>query len=491
MNLLSSITSLLGLRSKERGVRGARFLRAKYDAAAHTDELRRWWANADGLSADEANSPEVRRILRNRARYEFANNCYASGIARTVANYVVGTGPRLQLLGEYAPGVTALVEREFARWARRIGLAEKLRTLKMVGIVDGEAFAVLSSNARIAHPVKLDLRLVEADRITAPLGIPRDVRHVDGVVLDEQDNPKSYYILKEHPGGPRSLVRAADYDEIDAQDVLHWYRGDRPGQHRGVSELAPALALFALLRRYTLAVLGAAEVAADLAAVIYSDALPEDDGQSGSQPEPFDTVEIERRLMPFLPGGWKLEQLRAEQPTTTYAEFKKEILAEIARCLLVPYNVAAGNSGGLNYASGRLDHQTFFAANAIEQDRLETMVVDRIFEAWIAEAVLIDGYLPQALRSMNADLSHEWFWDGPEHVDPAKEASAFETLYRSHGQTLARHFARKGLDWETETRQMARERTLLRELGLLDSVVPVATPVRPEDEDEDDEEAEE
>ena len=45
-----------------------------------------------------------------------------------------------------------------------------------------------------------------------------------------------------------------------------------------------------------------------------------------------------------MPGGWKMSQIEAEQPATTYAEFKREILNEIARCLNMPYNVAAGNS---------------------------------------------------------------------------------------------------------------------------------------------------
>jgi hypothetical protein len=37
--------------------------------------------------------------------------------------------------------------------------------------------------------------------------------------------------------------------------------------------------------------------------------------------------------------------MKSEQP-----EFKKEILNEIARCLNMPFNVAAGNSSGYNYA---------------------------------------------------------------------------------------------------------------------------------------------
>ena len=52
-------------------------LRGKYDAAQTSDDNRRHWAMADNLSADSAASPDVRRTLRNRSRYELANNSYA------------------------------------------------------------------------------------------------------------------------------------------------------------------------------------------------------------------------------------------------------------------------------------------------------------------------------------------------------------------------------------------------------------------------------
>ncbi len=72
-------------------------LKAKYDAAQTTAENKRQWALADGLSARSANSLMVRKILRERSRYESCNNSYAAGMLLTLANDMVGTGPRLQL----------------------------------------------------------------------------------------------------------------------------------------------------------------------------------------------------------------------------------------------------------------------------------------------------------------------------------------------------------------------------------------------------------
>ncbi len=435
-------------------------VRARYDAAVTNEDNRRHWANADGLSANSANSAEVRRILRNRSRYEVANNSYARGIVLTLAHDVVGTGPRLQMLTADAEA-NRRIEQEFSRWAKAIGLAASLRTMRMARAADGEAFAVLTSNARLATDIQLDLRLVEADQVCTPDLDTRSANAVDGIVFDGAGNPVEYHILRRHPGDSSSGLNR-EYDRLPASSVIHWYRCDRPGQARGIPDIMPALPLFAQLRRFTLAVLAAAETAADFAGILYTDAPANGEADAA---EPFEPIELEKRALVTMPGGWKMSQMQAEQPATTYAEFKHEILNEIARCLNMPFNVAAGNSSGYNYASGRLDHQTYFKAIRVEQAHVECVVLDRILAAWFDEAVLIPGLLPAGLGPI-VDWPHQWFWDGHEHVDPAKEATAQATRLANHTTTLADEYARRGQDWESQLRQRAKELALMSELGL-------------------------
>ncbi len=448
-------------------------LRARYDAAQTTVENARHWAMADGLSPDAAATPDVRRTLRNRARYEVANNSYAKGIVLTIAGDCVGTGPRLQLLSEDNE-TNRIVEQAFGDWALAVDLAAKLRTMRMAKATDGEAFAVFVSNPDLDHPVKLDLRPIEADRVASPpmwFG-GRDI--IDGIELDELGNPTVYHVMKGHPGDTGYLF--GQFARISAAAVVHWYRADRPSQHRGVPEITPALPLFAQLRRYTLAVLGAAETAADFAAVLYTDAPA---GGEATPVEPLDVIELEKRMATTLPDGWKLGQIKAEQPGTAYAEFKREILGEIGRCLQVPINVVTGDSSQHNYASGRLDHQTYFKSLRIEQAHLGRVVMDRIFSAWIAEAALLQTFA--FLRALQA-INHQWFWDGMEHVDPAKEANAQATRLATGTTTLAYEYARQGKDWEAELRQRAKEKQLMRDLGLTESELPAEDP--PEEEED-------
>jgi len=330
---------LTKLFSRKPGMDGAwlrpyRFLRGRYDAAVTNDDNRRHWANADGLSANAANNPEVRRVLRNRARYEVANNSYAKGICLTLANDTVGTGPRLQMLTPDAEA-NHVVEHEFAQWAQAVRLAEKLCTMRLARAGDGEAFAVLTNNDRLPAPVTLDLRLVEADQVCTPDLIFDSANAVDGILFDELGNAVEYHLLRYHPGDVRALFNRG-YDRLPASAVIHYFRTDRPGQARGIPDITPALPLFAQLRRFTLAVLAAAETAADFAGILYTDAPANGEAEAV---EPMDTIELEHRALLTMPGGWKMSQLRAEQPSTGYSEFKKEILNEIARCLNIPYKI--------------------------------------------------------------------------------------------------------------------------------------------------------
>ena len=434
-----------------------RTVKARFDAAQTTNDNLKHWAAADGFSADMEASAEVRRALRQRARYEVANNSYARGIVLTVANDTIGTGPRLQMSTKNTE-TNRQIERDFSAWATASRLSEKLRTMRMARCQDGESFAIMASNPAIDHDIKMDLQLIESDRVTSDLSFNAKDDEIDGIKLDRFGNPKSYRVLKYHPGDNQyTFGDAASYIPADA--MIHVFRSDRPELHRGIPEITPALPLFAQLRRFTLAVITAAESAANFAGVLYTDAPANGEAD---QVEPMDLVELERNMLLTMPGGWKMGQLHPEQPATTYAEFKHEILNEIARCLNMPFNIAAGNSSGYNYASGRLDHQTYYKSIRVDQAFIATRILDRILATWLREYSLTHGLSVDA-------TSHQWFFDGVEHVDPSKEAAAQEKKLKNGTTTLAYEYARQGRDWEEELHQLAREKKLKQKLELIDS----------------------
>lgn len=464
-------------------------VQAGFDAAASNAANSRHWQNADGLSADAAANPWVRKVLRERARYEVANNSYARGMLETLAQDTIGTGPRLQLI-EGSEQARRFVAMEFGKWARNIRLAAKLRTMRIAKCEDGEAFAVMFVNPHHGHRVPLDIQLIEADQVTTPdQSTSLDPHAVDGIRFDPYRNPMEYHVLREHPGTDRYFPGFDDYDRVSADLVMHYFRADRPGQSRGVPEIAPALPIYNQLRRYTLAVIDSAEKAASIAGVIKSNSPPQADS---GEVTPFDTVDLDNEWL-TMPEGWDISQFKAEQPTTTYPMGKWEFIGEAARCISMPINIAMGNSSKHNYASGRLDHQVYHRAIWIERDEIEIVVVERVFDAWFSEALLVEGYLPRDYLAMGEQTPmHRWFWDGFEHVDPVKEASAQEKrLLVNNTTNLAEECAAQGLNWREVIEQRAEELRYMRELGI---PVPAAhdntgRPIEPAEEIEEDEPA--
>ena len=431
----------------------SRFLQARFDAAQTTKDNARHWAAADFLSADAEADSATRKTLRTRARYEVANNSYARGIVKTLADDTIGTGPRLQMLLEDEE-LNRKIEHDFQVWAKKTKLPAKLRTIRMARCQDGEAFAILAQNPRLATNVKLDMQLVEADRVTDD-EMNSDPNCIDGITFDTFGNPKSYRVMRSHPGSDSVDTSTIT---VKAENMIHVFRQDRPEQHRGIPEITAALPLFAHLRRFTLAVVSAAEAAADFAGVLYTDAPS---GGEADSVEAMDTIQLERNMLLTMPGGWKMAQVDPKQPVTTYGEFKHEILNEISRCLSMPYNIAAGNSSGYNYASGRLDHQTYYKSIKVDQSFMEAEVLDRILELWLKEWALATSTTID-----DCDCRHVWFWDGQEHVDPSKEATAQEKRLASCTTNLAIEYAKQGRDWEVELRQIAKEQALKKELGI-------------------------
>lgn len=437
-------------------------INAAYDAAQTTTHNSRHWASATSLSANAELSPSVRQTIRDRARLEARNNPYLSGILETLANDMVGTGPRLQLDLHENPADNNRVEQLFSSWMRATQFALKLRTAVKAKATDGEAIFLPVDNNRIALQtggITLDVQLVECDRLGSGFDDILHGRLIDGIDLDEAGFPVRYHIATSHPGDYGIATRFVPHS---ADRVIHWFKRDRPEQQHGVCEFASALESMAIFRRFVLATLSAAENAANHAAILKT-TIPFADFVSDI--EPFSTVEISRNAMPVMPDGFDLAQLRSEHPASTFEMFRRSSVAEFARPFGMPFCVAAADSAGYNYASGRLDFQVYDKNLAVGRFDAENIVLHRVFEWWWEEASLIPGYLP---ADAILDFSRiRTMWDGRPHVDPKKEAEARKIRLETMTSTLSEEYARDGgRDWESSLVQIAREKQRMQELGL-------------------------
>ena len=443
-------------------------VRGTYDAARESDHTKNYWANADNYSADSANSKEVRAKLVSRARYETANNPYVAGIVETHANYLIGTGPllRMQTGNE---GFNQAIEAVFTKWAAEIRLQAKLWTMAHAKTQDGESFGIVATNPKLRTRVKLDIILVETDQVTTPQLAANDTNYIDGIKFDDFHNPLYYDVLPQHPGGQWGGYQQPN--KINAQYMLHWFRARRPGQHRGIPELAASLNCGAASRRWREAILVAAESAADFAVLLQTTMSPDE----ADLVQPFSTAQISKGMMAALPWQYDAKQLDAKHPNSTFVEFHKAQISEQARPLNMPYNVAACDSSSYNYASGRLDHQTYFSSLDVEREQAQFQVLDKLFDLFWAEAV--EEY---AFNSPAGSIpAHTWDW--PQHpvADVRAKAIADNFALRNGSITIPQLFADQGYDAEEQAQAAADyfgipiEQYKLRQL---DTLLPVTTP---------------
>lgn len=453
-------------------------LRATYDAARTTDEFKNYWANADTYDADSANSREVRSTLVSRARYEIGNNGYADGIAQTYATDLVGLGPNLRMQTG-SPAFNRMIEFEWALWTKAIRFRRKFWTMAHAKFSDGEAIGIMRRNPRVRHPIKLDVVLIETEQCQTPF-LPYGVDgYIDGIRFDEFGNPLYYDILRGHPGSVGSLTTTLEPEQVAADRVLHWFKMRRPGQHRGVPESASTLNTGAAARRWREATLAAAETAADFSVFL----------KTGFQPDqiarvaPMSSLDIKKRMMTSLPDGWGVEQLKAEHPSATYESFHDQLINEQARPANMPKNKAKCDSSQYNYASGRLDHQTYYAALDVERRDADDLVLDPLFTLWFDLAIANYGWLGgDPARVSVAAKSHLWDWPKHRVADVQAEADAIETRLQSGQVGLHQVFSDAGLDLEDEIPAMAATYGITEDemrRRLLDVILPPIQKAKP------------
>lgn len=427
-------------------------IEALYDAASGSDEFSKYWQNSDAFDADSSHSRPVRERMVQRSRYEVANNGYADGIAQTYATHLVGKGPELRMQTA-SQGFNRLVQNEWYYWCKAVRFRQKLWCMAHAKHVDGEAFGILRRNAAVNHAVPFDLVLTETEQVQTPMLGYNVKGYIDGIRFDDYGNPIYYDVLKEHPGTNTGYFGYyLEPEQVPAKYVAHWYRMRRPGQHRGVPECASTLQVGAAARRWREATLASAETAAEFSVLLKTMFQPDEmDAVS-----PMSTMDIQKRMMTALPQGWDATQMEARHPNATYESFHKQLVNEMARAKNMPYNVAACDSSGYNYSSGRLDHQTYHGALDVDRADCDDQVLDVIFRVWFERAVRAFGWLGGDPDSLTVYASvHTWDWPKHQVADVETEANATRKSLESGALGLAEHYSKTSRDYEDELEKEA------------------------------------
>lgn len=470
----SYVKSLNEQRLKARAVNGS------YDAAGSSDEYKNYWAPADALDADSANSAAVRATLVKRSRYDIANNGYSDGIASTYATDLIGIGPSLRMQTG-SDGFNRMVEAAWFEWCQEVKFRRKLWCTAHAKHQDGEGLGVLRRNKKLKHAVKLDWVLHETEQCQTPYIPFGEAGKIDGIQFDEFGNPTFYEFLEHHPGANSvGLNRFGKSELVPAAYVTHWFKLRRPGQHRGIPECSSTLNLGAASRRWREATLAAAEQVADFSLFIKTMFEPDE----MDTVSPMSTLDINKRMMTALPAGYDAFQPKAEQPTAGHSEFSKSLINEQARPKSMPYNKAACDSSSYNYASGRLDHQTYYGQLDVDRADCNDCVLDVIFAVWFDQAVVTNGWLggnPDAIST--GAKAHFWDWPKYPVADIGTEADASDKKLKNGTSSIAAEHIACGIDPEDELHKTAeshgisddQQRQINLLLNLPQHVIPIVS----------------
>jgi lambda family phage portal protein len=423
---------------------------------------RRWRGQPDMVSTLQA-MHAARGPLARRARYLAANNALAASGVEAWVSGLVGTGIKAQS-GHVDPALRGKLNLAHELWtdeADADGLTDAYGLQSVMVrrmVVDGEAFAVL-----INEGGRLRVRLIDAEQVdaslTRELGDGR--RIVQGIEFDAAGRRVAYHILPERPGMPFAVL-ALTPTRVPAEDVIHLFRPETPGQVRGISWFAPVLLRLADLDSWRDAQLVRQKVAAMLAGFITStdgSGQPMEGEQSGSTL----TGGLEPGTLKFLDPGQTITFSEPARVGAEVIDFAKVTEREIAVGLGVPAAVLTGDLSDVNYSSIRAGVVEWRRrVEALQHGVIAFQAIRPIWRRWATLEVLSG----RASGTVEAALPAKFIVPKQAWVDPAKDVAA--ELAAIQGGLMSRREAvtSRGVDIEALDQEIAADQARADALGL-------------------------
>ena len=471
----------MGLRTQLLRVLGFRRPRRRMYEGARVSRLTSDWI-ANGTSADAEIKGSLSR-LRNRSRQLVRDNDYARQAVRAVKNNVIGTGVRLQVqvpmqrgAGRLDHAVNDGIEMAWRRWGRKgtcntagrltFNDIERLAVASMCE--SGEVFIRMVRRPFGGGQIPFALEVIESDQLDEDYTGSSTVAGNEwrmGIEVDRWGRPVQYAFLTSHPGDtPFAHAAASRHQMIPADQILHLYTQERPGQTRGVPWFSSAIKRMHHLSGYEEAEVVRARASSSLMGFITS---PEGELQGDEVLDGDRVSNFEPGVFKYLAPGESVSVPQLDAPDGQFEPFLRAMLRAMASGLGCSYETISRDYSQTNYSSSRL---------SLLEDRdnwraLQNYMVENfhqpVYEAWLEMAVL-SGALPLPNYEANPEryLNVRWMPRGWSWVDPAKEVDAYAAAVRNGFKTLADVVAEGGGDLQDLLRARKAELELMEEMEL-------------------------
>lgn len=478
MNLLDQIVSYIN------PVAGAKRARARMLENIFQDNARRYDAAASGRRTSDWNAfstsanTEIAMasvVLRNRSRDLCRNNPHAKKAIQTLVTNVVGSGikPSIQVAGNRHAKNTKSAWKAWAESTecdfegRKTFAGIQAMAMRAVG-ESGECF-IRSRRDVKAKPIPLRLQVLEADFLDVSkdgLSTADGGFIMQGIEHDADGRRVAYWLFEVHPGENR-LFRSMSSRRIPADEILHVYYAERPGQIRGVPVGASAMLRLKSLDEYDDAELMRKKVAACFGAFVEdaNDPLP---GETNEGSYPIER--LEPGMIEYLKPGKKVT-FGNPPPSEGYGEYTTTFLRSIAAGFGVTYEAMTGDLSNVNFSSGRMGWIEMGNIVSEYQEQMMIPVVCSGVWAWFVQAATIAG-----LGKIDAVAT----WTTPRRpmLDPVKETKGLEAMVRNGFKSWQDAVREQGDDPDVMAAELAADYELFTKLGFMLTCDPRFDPNR-------------
>ena len=465
-----------------RDAKSLKNLRRAYQGALVSRLTSDWMSTQ--LSAD-AEIKQGLRKLRDRSRELVRNNPYARQAKRTTQINIVGNGMKFQSLvtqqrkGKRDQRANNVIEEGWSNWikADSCDCAGKYSFHQFEWLAAGALCESGEAIFRIVRKpfgnseVPLALQMIESDLLDEEYDgktLNKNNEWRNGVEVDEWGRAQRYAILTKHPGDAYYL----DYSKnqklhilIPAEDIIHLFLPERPGQNRGVPWFHSVMADMHQLQGYEEAAVIRARAGASIMGFIQND-----------QGELIgDDVENHQRIQSFEPGTFRYlmpnETVNVpdiDYPSQQYEMFVKNKIRRFATGIGCSFETISKDFSETNYSSSRLslledrEHWKFCQKYIIDNFHY------RVFKEWLDLAVL-SGVIdfPDYASNSKRYCKPRWTPPAQHYVDPLKEIKAYREAEQAGYMTKSQVIAQtNGGDYDDIVSEIAREQEVAKGLGV-------------------------
>ncbi len=440
-----------------------------YEAAGGGRRTTGW--HSPSTDANSASAPSISK-LRELARDLRRNNGWARRGIQVISANAVGMGITARAQAQ-SKDLAAEAQALWKEWSENVACDYDgrmtftgLQHLAMDAIVESGEVLILreaaNSSDGLPSSIPLRIRVLEADYLDVfKQGSTKDGGQIiQGIELDGKGRRVAYWIYNQHPGatsGFGATFRTGSR-RVPASDVIHVYQVDRPGQMRGVSWLAAAIAKLNDFDDYDDALLMQAKIAACFGALVTdptgeSQRLGDDDEESDDL-EGFEPGQIQY-LKPHQEVSYAVPPSKSD-----HGGFSETQLRRIAASLGVTYEDLTMDYSKVNFSSARMARMSHWQnVRHWRRNILIPQLCNGVF-GWAMEMASAMNDWPEVPRAR---------WSAPPMpmISPEKEGLAIQRNIRTGIKTLFGAIQEQGEDPDTHLAEYAEGNALLDSLGIV------------------------